>query len=89
MSEDDGNELYDAFGDCGVDLEQAFVDGIAMSGDLSDDTVACLGEQFDDDTLRKIMVTTITKGEAALADDQELTDSLLSAFSACPGATGS
>ncbi|MET0326968.1 MAG: hypothetical protein ABW219_17265 [Ilumatobacteraceae bacterium] len=88
LSGDEGNELYDAFADCGVDLEQAFIEGIAMSGGLPDDVVDCLDEQFGDDTLRRIMVTTITKGEAALAEDQELTDSLLAALAACPGATG-
>jgi hypothetical protein len=89
LSEDEGNELYQAFGTCGVDLEQAFVDGIAMSGDLPPDVAACLEEQFDDDTLQRIMVITITKGEDALAEDQELTDSLLAVFAACPGSMGS
>ena len=88
LSEDEGNELYDAFADCGVDLQQAFIEGIAVSGDLPEDVVDCLDEQFDDDTLRQIMVTTITKGEEALAEDQELTDSLLAALAECPGATG-
>ena len=89
LSEDEGNELYEAFGTCGVDLQQAFVDGIAASGDLPEDVAACLDEHFDDDTLQQIMVVTITKGEDALAEDQELTDSLLAVFAECPGSMGS
>ena len=89
LSEDEGNELYDAFGDCDVDLQQAFVDGIAASGELPDDVAACLEEHFDEDTLRQIMVVTITEGEDALAEDQELTESLLAVFAECPGSMGS
>ena len=89
LSEDEGNELYEAFGTCGVDLQQAFVDGIAASGDLPEDVAACLDEHFDADTLQQIMVVTITKGEDALAEDQELTDSLLAVFAECPGSMGS
>jgi hypothetical protein len=89
LSEAEGNELFDAFGACDVDLQQAFVDGIAASGDLPEDVSACLDEHFDADTLRRIMVITITKGEDALSEDQELTDALLAVFAECPGATGS
>ena len=38
---------------------------------------------------RPIMVVTITEGEDALAEDQELTDSLLAVFAECPGSMGS
>ena len=86
LSEAEGAELYDAFGDCGVDFVQVFVEGLGASGDLPLHTVACLGEQFDDDVLRRIMVTTITQGEEALEDSAELTDLLMTAFRACPGA---
>jgi hypothetical protein len=88
LSEDEGNALYDAFAECDVDLQQAFIDGIATSGGLPAEVVDCLDEQFGEDTLRRIMVTTITRGEAALAEDQELTQALLAALAACPGATG-
>jgi hypothetical protein len=85
MTEDDGNELYDAMGECDIDVKELFVDGFASDRDLSAEDRECFSNALDDDLLRRIMVTTLVKGEEALNQDQELSGDLIGVFAECPG----
>ena len=86
LTEEDGGALYDAMVECGVDVRDEFIAGIAEESDLSEEDRACLEEQFDDDFLRRIFVVVLTQGEDALQADQAFTSEVLSKFSECPGA---
>jgi hypothetical protein len=86
LSEEEGGELYDAFGACDIDLKAEFIRSFTADQDLSDEDAECLGDAFSDDFLRRIMVTSLVEGDDALEEDQELTGELLSVFSECPGA---
>jgi len=86
LSEDEGGELYDAFGACDIDLKAEFIRSLTADQDLSDEDADCLSDAFSDDFLRRIMVTSLVAGDDALDDNEELTSELLSVFSECPGA---
>ncbi len=86
LSEDEGGELYDAFGDCDIDLKAEFIRSLTADQELSEEDAACLSDAFSDDFLRRIMVTSLVAGDDALDDNEELTSELLSVFSECPGA---
>jgi hypothetical protein len=86
LSEDEGGELYDAFGACDVDLQALFIDSLAADEDLTDEDRQCLVDNFDEDFLRRILVLTLTQGDDALEGDEELTGELFDVFSECPGA---
>jgi hypothetical protein len=86
LSEDEGNELYDAFGACDIDLKAEFIRSFTAEQELSEEDADCLVDAFSDDFLRRIMVITLIEGEEALDQNEELTGELLSVFSECPGA---
>lgn len=86
LDEAAAGQLYDAFGECDVEVLDQFVEAIAQGGDVSEEDLACLRENIDDALIRDILIVTFTQGEDALQGDQELTGRLLETFSACPGA---
>jgi hypothetical protein len=88
LSEDDGNEMYDAFEACGIDVKTVFVQSMATDEDLSAEDTECLEGAIDDDLLRRILVTTFVEGEGAIEEDEELTGELFAMFAECPGAAG-
>jgi hypothetical protein len=84
LSEEQGNDLYAAFGQCDVDVKSLFIKSI--SPNLSDKDEQCLEDNFDEALMKQILVTTLTKGQDALDGDEEMTGKLLAVFSKCPGA---
>ena len=88
LTEDDGNEMYDAFEACGIDIKNVFVQSMATDEELSAEDAECLEGAVDDDLLRRILVTTFVEGEDALDQDEELTGELFAVFAECPGAAG-
>lgn len=88
LTEDQGNRLYDAFGECDVDIAAAFTASLGDDDSLSEEDRECVAEAFDDDVLRRIMVTAITKGDEGLDQDQELLGELFAVFAKCPGLLG-
>lgn len=86
LDEAAAGQLYDAFGECEVEVLDQFVDAIAQGGDVSEEDLECLRDNIDDALVRDILIVTFTQGEDALQGDQELTGRLLETFSACPGA---
>jgi hypothetical protein len=88
LSEDDGNEMYDAFEACRIDIKNLFVQSMATDEELSAEDAECLEGAVDDDLLRRILVTTFVEGEDALDRDEQLTGELFAVFAECPGAAG-
>jgi hypothetical protein len=88
LSEDDGNEMYDAFEACRIDVKNLFVQSMATDEELTAEDAECLEGAVDDDLLRRILVTTFVEGEDALDRDEELTGELFAVFAECPGAAG-
>jgi hypothetical protein len=84
LTEAQGNALVDAFDQCKVDLKGVFLK--SMNPSMSAEDEKCLNDNFDATLLKQIMVTSLTKGDDALSNDQELTGKLLAVFSKCPGA---
>jgi hypothetical protein len=84
---DDGQ--VDAFwGDLNqcMDVRAFFFGSLAADGELSDETVDCLGDTMDDDLIRRFIVGAIAEGEDAFQEDDQLTSDLAGVFSECPGA---
>jgi hypothetical protein len=65
LSQEEGTALYDAFGDCDVDIGQQFVE-FATEGQ-SPAVVSCVGDALTPDLLRRLMVSSIVEGQP---DDQ-------------------
>jgi hypothetical protein len=63
LTEDEGNALYDAFGDCGVDIEQQFL--TAITDDLNQEAAACVADAVSGDLLRRLHVSVLVQGDAA------------------------
>jgi hypothetical protein len=81
LTEAEGNALYDAFGDCGVDLRDEFV--TSMTAELSAPAAACVGDAMTDDLLRRLMVASIVEGDGALDTNEELAADFSSALAPC------
>ncbi len=86
LSESDGEAMFDALGECDVDLRESFIEGMLADSDLSEEDRACLDEAFDDDLLRRILVAAFVRGEDALEQDDEIMGDVFAVFAECPGA---
>jgi hypothetical protein len=64
LDEDDGNDLYDAFGSCDVDLRDTLVEAIAADDSVSEDVRQCLEDGFTDDVVREFVVAAMVQGES-------------------------
>lgn len=69
LSEDQGNELYDNFGDCGIDLRQIMLDSMAEDEEMTPEMQTCMEGVFTEENLRTFMVIGMTQGEDALEND--------------------
>jgi hypothetical protein len=85
LTEDDGNAMYDAFGECDIDVKMLFVESFSADRGVSEKDQDCLADAMSDDLLRRIMVTTFVEGEEALNQDEELSGDLFGVFADCPG----
>jgi hypothetical protein len=85
LDEDQGDAFWEDVNDC-MDVRAAFVEGITEGEDLSEEAVNCLEDAIDDNLLKRIFLTSLIEGEAALEEDQELTSDLFAVFSECPEA---
>ena len=86
LTQEDGEAMYDALGECGVEVRDAFIAGLAEDESLSDEDRQCVDEAFDEDLLRRIIVTGFVEGEEALDQDEELMGEVFAVFAECPGA---
>lgn len=69
LSEDQGNEMYDGFGDCGLNLRDLIVEQMAGDDDVSDAARACMEGVFTDENLRTFMVSSLVHGDDGMEDD--------------------
>jgi hypothetical protein len=83
LDEAEGNELYDAFEACDVDVPALFVQSLASDTDLGADVVSCLEGALDDDLVRRLMVASITQGESALEEGSELEQTFTESIEGC------
>lgn len=72
MDEKEGNELYDTFGNCDVNLGETMMASFAEDDEMTDAMKTCMEGVFTDDNLRKLMVSTMVNGDDAAEDDPEL-----------------
>jgi len=72
LSMDEGNEIYDAFEKCDIDLRGFMMKSIGDGGQVDAAVEACLDQVLTDDNLRKLMVISIVKGDDAADKDPEL-----------------
>lgn len=80
------SKLVDAFGECELDLQRAFVGSLTAGAALGPDDEACLVEAIPDDLTRRSVAMAVTDGVDAVDDDAGLMSELFQALSACPGA---
>ena len=86
LTEQEGGEIYDAFGSCDVEIREEFLQSLNADNSISEEDQECLAEAFDEDLLRRIFVTTFVEGEDALDQDEELMGEVFAVFAQCPGA---
>lgn len=72
LTMDEGNALYDSFEDCDIDLRALMLDSMGEDEEVPAAAKACLEQVFSEDNLRKLMVTTIVKGDDAVENDPDL-----------------
>jgi hypothetical protein len=87
LSEAEGNAMYDAFGDCKVDVRALFVTSLSAGEEMSDDTKQCVDDAVTEDLLRELLVTSITKGDAGLSDKSGIGKQFNEALAACAPTT--
>ena len=64
LSDDEANELFDAFGGCDIDLGELMAESFAEDDDLTEEQASCLGDAFTEDVLREFMVASFTGDES-------------------------
>lgn len=83
LSEAEGNELYDAFGGCGIDLRGLMLSSVAEEDEeMAPEVIACMEQVFDEDTFRAFMVTSMIHGDDAMETDPEMAE-VMSGLMAC------
>lgn len=83
LDESQGNELYDAFEACDVDVPALLIDSLAADSELDADTVTCIEDNLDADLVRRLMVAVVTQGDDALTGDNEVTQDFTTALTEC------
>jgi hypothetical protein len=85
LDEDQADAFWEGINEC-MDVRAAFVEGLTEGEDMSEEAVACLEDAIDDDLLKRVLVTSLTEGEDALQEDEDLMGDLIGVLSDCPGA---
>ncbi len=65
LTDDEGNALFDAFGDCDVDIGAKFIDLVTEG--QSAEVTTCIADALTADLLRRLMVSSIVEAQP---DDQ-------------------
>jgi hypothetical protein len=87
LGDDDATKMYDAYGECDVDVRAQFARSFAASAELPDDVEECVGDAVSDDLMQRLFVTSVTKGQAGLDADDQLTTDLTAALGKCAPTT--
>lgn len=83
LSEDEGNAMVDAYGDCDIDLREAFLEGLRNDDATTEEQAKCLDGAIDEQLLRDLLVQGFTKGGDSLDQDSEAGQKFLAAISKC------
>ncbi len=86
LSDHEVAKLVAAFGECEVDLREAYLDSITQGATLSETDRICLTDAFSNDLIDRMMAVEITQGARAVDKDKGLSAEVFQALSACPGA---
>lgn len=76
-------KLVDTFGQCGVDLEDFFFEGLASDGSATPAQIDCIRGRLPDGFVRNLMITSMDGGDDGLDSDTNLEDQLTQTFMAC------
>jgi hypothetical protein len=68
VTERDGEEYYERLGDC-VDVRAYLLRALTSGAELADESVTCLEEAFDDELVRRVVVTDFVHGREAASSD--------------------
>ena len=69
MTEKDGNDLYDSFGACDINLREMMLTSMAADEDMTPEMQKCMEDVFTDENLRRFMVSSMVEGDAAMEND--------------------
>lgn len=83
LSEDEGNELYDHFGDCGIDLREVMLQSFAEDEDMTPGMQSCMETVLTDENLRTFMVVAMVQGEAAFEDEDSPAAEVMGGLMGC------
>lgn len=72
LTEEDGNRIYDSFGQCDIDLRELLMVSMADDEEMSEATATCMEGVFTDENLRKFMVSSMVNGDEGMEDDAEM-----------------
>ncbi|WP_181311978.1 hypothetical protein [Nocardioides campestrisoli] len=81
LTDEQGNEIYEKFDDCGVDLREELISQINADAELPEAGKECVEEAITDDTLRDFFVTSMVEGQEASMGDNDLTAALMGCMS--------
>lgn len=81
LSEDQGNNIYDNFDECGVDLREAMLSELNADDTIPAESKDCVEDAISEDALRDFFVTSMVDGEEANAGGGELMNSLMACMS--------
>ena len=65
------------------DVRQAFFEGMRAGPEIPEEAVRCLEREFDDDLMKRVVMTAIVEGEDALDRDEQLQEELFDIGVAC------
>ena len=79
----EARRMVAAFGLCGINLQQVFVDSIGADSGLTDAQKTCLVGKLPKGYIDTLLVISLADGAAALSADSELSSTLTNAAAAC------
>lgn len=72
LSMDEGNDIYDGFEDCGIDVKGLMLESMEDDGKpVPDEVKTCIDTVLTKDNLRKLMVSSIVNGDDETESDPE------------------
>jgi hypothetical protein len=83
LSDADAEKMYAAFGDCDVDVRAKVGESLIASTEQPAEVDACFKDAMSEDLVQRMFVVSITKGQAGLDADEELTNDLFGALGKC------
>lgn len=82
LSEDEANQIYDGFGDCGLDFRELMFEQMRADGDITPEIEECVDQVLTDDAVRTLMVTGMMEGDDAIETSSEM-QSIMNEMTGC------